>query len=639
MRAALFRTNWRRSSLLIALVLSPDFARGNPCDAVLGTIVAPGEHPTPEAAISELQAEHGRQGNVLAVQGDFDCVIRDGGGGACASATAFNLLQIMRRMTGVEGTLAPHATILAAFKAQPGLLDGRVTNLQMENLLHYYRRYLPGKDFGLNHAPIDSASAPDLAVHPAEIKMLTYHVKPNGGPSIGRHFVVIKKFQDGLLTVTEPGQPLKDLTFELARDPRAKSGWRLVRPKGAPASHAVFDLDSRFTVKLKGTSGPSPRPATPPGPEQVNAHVDATVNAFRGTKNFVSPRAWRKQGAKYGLPGLDLPRELGGGAWKPSQMVKVFEHAGEYDLNLRDVVGGAHVRPLLASDTPEVHDIVRQVGQGKGYVAIAITEPEAGSNMRAMKSQATPVAGGYQLSGTKRYNARFSQASHVVVFTQAPGQEAGKLNAFVLPIDYPGLKFQKMNAQGLHGNSFGGVSFDQLFVPEKYRLGKDGEGGKIFREHFVYWRLMQTSAAIGTGKGALRQMAERIRSRQAFGGPIGRFTHLQQELAENTGKLEMASSLVEKAAKLLDEGRYAEAEPLVAMAKAEGVEFALRAADDAMKAFGAEGYTDGVDLAQRKRDLEGLRIADGTTDVMRQDVVRKVYGEDFWRMAMGLEEP
>ncbi len=163
-------------------------------------------------------------------------------------------------------------------------------------------------------------------------------------------------------------------------------------------------------------------------------------------------------------------------------------------------------------------------------------------------------------------------------------------------------------------------------------------GGKIFREHFLYWRLMQAAAAVGCGKRALKQMAQRIRSREAFGGPIGRFTHLQQALAENTGKLNMASALIREAAKLMDEGEYTKAIPLVAMAKAEGVEFAWKAADDAMRAFGAEGYTDHVDLEQRVQDLSGLRIADGPTDVLRQEVVRRVYGDDLWKMATGTGE-
>jgi alkylation response protein AidB-like acyl-CoA dehydrogenase len=394
------------------------------------------------------------------------------------------------------------------------------------------------------------------------------------------------------------------------------------------------------TLGPKGQGRPTvaKKPKADPKLQTLLTRIDTLAAKLKGKNELTSPIAWRKQSAKFGLPGLDLPRALGGQGLPASQMVKVFEHVGKYSLDLRDVVGGAHVRPLLQSKQKEVRQVAEKVAKGRAYVAIAITEKDAGSNMRAMKSVSEKTKGGYLLTGAKMFNARFETATHVILFARSPVQDSAtpKLNAFVVPIDYPGLKFEKLSAHGLLGNSFGGVSFDHMFVPEKYRIGGEGEGGKAFRDHFLYWRLMQASAAIGTGKGALDQAVARMRTRQAFGGPIGRFTHFQQELAEHTAKLHMASLLVEQAAEKLDHGDDEGAMPLVAMAKGEGVEWALKAADFSMELHGAEGYSpDLTDLGQRVRDLQGLRIADGTTHIMRQEVVRHVYGADLWDMAIG----
>ncbi len=189
-------------------------------------------------------------------------------------------------------------------------------------------------------------------------------------------------------------------------------------------------------------------------------------------------------------------------------------------------------------------------------------------------------------------------------------------------------------AHGLTGNSFGGLKFNDMFVGTEYLLGEDGDGGKIFSEHFTYWRLMQSAAAIGCGEAALQQMADRIKERHAYGGPIGRFTHLQQPIGEYTTKLQMAMALAREAAELIDQGNYEAASPLVNGIKAEGVEIALAASDAAMRAHGALGYSRQVDLGDRVRDLMGLRIADGTTDVMRMEVVRSAYGSEFWTMAI-----
>ena len=119
-----------------------------------------------------------------------------------------------------------------------------------------------------------------------------------------------------------------------------------------------------------------------------------------------------------------------------------------------------------------------------------------------------------------------------------------------------------------------------------------------------------------------------------MGGPIGRFTHLQQPIGEQTTKLRMAAALAREAAQLIDRGNYDAAEPLVDGIKAEGVEIALAACDAAMRAHGALGYSRDVDVGDRLRDLMGLRIADGTTDVMRMLVVREAYGYDLWQMAV-----
>lgn len=359
---------------------------------------------------------------------------------------------------------------------------------------------------------------------------------------------------------------------------------------------------------------------------------------MRGTSNFTSPRAWRERTASFGLPSLDLPAEVGGANWPATKMIEVFRHVGRANLNFRDIVGGAHARPLLHSKNEKVKEIVRLVATGKGYVAIAITEPEVGSNVAGITSTSKKVEGGYLLTGKKLFNARLEQATHVIVFAQGTTAVAGKLSVFVLPLDTPGLHVEKLEAHGLTGNSFGGLTFDKLFVPDDYLIGKDGDGLRIFFEHFLYWRLMQTAAAIGTAEDALDQMAARLKTREAFGGPIGRFTHLQQPIGQHSIELRMAYALATDVAVQIDAGDYEGARPLICGLKAEGVEIALRAVDAATRAFGGEGYSTRVDLGDRLRDLNGLRIADGTTDVMRMEVVRGLFGREFWDMAVEVKD-
>jgi alkylation response protein AidB-like acyl-CoA dehydrogenase len=411
----------------------------------------------------------------------------------------------------------------------------------------------------------------------------------------------------------------------------------LLQPAGAPARDRIFEVNAVFTLTLRPARSVQQGHNRPPNTiDDLKRRIDVAADELRAAGEMRSPRKWREKTASFGLPGLDLPADYGGSAWPAVKVLEVFMHAGRHDLNCRDIVGGAHVRPLLASKHTRALDIVREVADGKAYMAIAMTEPHAGSDFRAITSAAKKVDGGYLLTGEKRYVARLEQATHVIIFTQPASGDRRGLSAFVLPIETPGLERYSFGAHGLKGNSFGGLKFNGVFVGAEQLVGTDGEGDKIFLKHFRYWRLMQVAAAFGTAERALEMMAERLSSRDAFGGPIGRFTHLQQPLGQHTTELKMAKSLAREAALMLDRGDFERADPIINGLKAEGVEIAIRAVDAAMRAFGGEGYSDRVDLGDRLNDLNGLRIADGTTDVMRMDVVRRSYknGNELWDMAV-----
>lgn len=141
------------------------------------------------------------------------------------------------------------------------------------------------------------------------------------------------------------------------------------------------------------------------------------------------------------------------------------------------------------------------------------------------------------------------------------------------------------------------------------------------------------AAAIGAAQMALDRCKERLQNRQAFDGPIGRFTHLQQEYARHAARLYMAWLLVQSTALRLDKQAYCYID--AAMAKAESVEVAIAAVQWAMSIHGAEGYCVSTGLEKILRDLLGLRIADGTPDVLRGQVARGLLGETLYSHSLG----
>ena len=602
----------------------------------------------PDLALDRLQADHSDSGPLLVSQDELDQLIQQDGGGACPIAAGLIAEQALRSMTGLPLDLHPHRTALRLFQEKPELKEGRISNQRFVELLAFLCK-------GLDETPVaittssastsdyetvgirwNSADGPDLSVEAGQIKILAYTVTTAGGKVLGRHFVLLQTSDGNQISFLNPGRPIKDYRFIVEYRGDSTGPKRQLffhSPAGFDRSNQTYELNTIFTIRLINKQ-PGVAKKEDVSVKRIKEQIDQLATLLREQGDFTNPTAWRQHGAAFGLPGLDLPTELGGSGWSTVDMLEIFRHAGKYNLNLRDVVGAAHGRPLAKVNSDYARKVVQGIVEGNTYVAVAITEPDVGTEMKAMTSTATKFGNGFKLTGSKLWNARLRQATHVVLYTQSATNESRKLTAFLLPIDHPGLHLVDQYAHGLTGNSFGGLEFKDMYVGSQHLLGSDGEGGKIFDDHFLYWRLMQAAAAIGCGEGALDQMALRIRTRQVFDAPIGRFTHLQQPIGECATKLAMAAAYAAKAAELIDQGDYKTASTLVNGVKAEGVEIALAAADAAMRAHGALGYSREVDLGDRVRDLMGLRIADGTTDVMRMTVVRDLYGYDLWQMAV-----
>lgn len=357
--------------------------------------------------------------------------------------------------------------------------------------------------------------------------------------------------------------------------------------------------------------------------------------ALRGTPDFRNPQAWRTLTAPSRLLGADLPARVGGGASSVGEMMELFARCGALDLDLREVPGAGYARILALPQTRHFDAVLAEVTAGAAYIGVAITEEGAGSDMHGLTTIALPTSDGdYVLTGEKCYIARLKQATHVVVFAHVRRSDSDHtLTAFLVRLDDPRLEIVTLEHTGLRGVSLGGLILRGVCVPRRARVGGEGEGFQLFLRHFTYWRTAMAAAAIGCGRGALDQAIEWLRTRPAFGGPIGRFTHLQQELAEHVARLHMAWLLVQASADRQDARQPAFAD--ACMAKAEGIEAALAATDWSSRVHGARSQTTQLDLEKRLFDLRALRIAGGTPDVLRSQVARAVLGNALYEAALG----
>ncbi|WP_143169999.1 acyl-CoA dehydrogenase family protein [Pseudomonas fluorescens] len=365
--------------------------------------------------------------------------------------------------------------------------------------------------------------------------------------------------------------------------------------------------------------------------DKTASKVIECFNALDGTPDFHSPIVWRSTIPE--LCRLDCARTRRGiDAHGAAQMVNLFRFFGGLSLDLRDVPGLGHGRLLSLAKGQAFEAFLRDVASGESFAAICITEASGGSDLHSLQTTAVRCEGGYTLTGCKHYVARLRQANLYVVFANVAGLDRS-LSVFLVPASADGIVVHDIPALGLQGRSWGALELNQVFVPKQHRVGGEGQGFSLFSTHFSYWRCAMAAAAIGAAQATLDRCKERLQHRQAFDGPIGRFTHLQQGYAQHAARLHMAWLLVQSTALRLDKQAYCYID--AAMAKAESVEIAIAAAQWAMLIHGAEGCCVSTGLEKNLRDLLGLRIADGTPDVLRGQVARGLLGETLYSLSLG----
>jgi alkylation response protein AidB-like acyl-CoA dehydrogenase len=366
--------------------------------------------------------------------------------------------------------------------------------------------------------------------------------------------------------------------------------------------------------------------------DRIYSEVAKILNDNIGDDLF-KPLSWRRKLTVCKVAGIDTSCLVGGLGFSNVDISEIFALFGMIDLNLRDVPGVGHAR-ILTKNTEKFSGVLNGILNGTEYCGVAITEEGAGSDLHELATIALPDKDGYILNGKKCFIARIAESSYFIVFAHVIRENGYKrLTAFLVFKDQPNIVYEEMNCSGFKGVSWGKIEFRNIFIPKSMRIGGEGEGFKIFIQHFTYWRTVQSAAALGSAYAAFSQAVEHLQNRKCFGGLIGRFSHLQQELAYHISRLNMCWLLTQKIMENLDKNRFQFYE--ACMLKAEALEIAIKVVMWSMKVHGARGCLEDNLLEKRLRDLTALRIADGVTDVLRGQVAKSIIGSELYEFALG----
>jgi alkylation response protein AidB-like acyl-CoA dehydrogenase len=357
-------------------------------------------------------------------------------------------------------------------------------------------------------------------------------------------------------------------------------------------------------------------------------------------------------GPEVGLHLVFLPEEyggLGGGAYDVYRLSCEF---AKIDLGLATamlaVALGTDPIRVGCTEEQKAKWITRIAEEGL-IVAYGVTEPEAGSNVQSLKTEATPVADGngvvthYRLNGVKQFISNGSIADLYTILAKAPGGPT----FFVVERRTPGLTPGRHEIKhGIRLSDTAQVLLQDVLIPAANIVGeREGDGLKQANEVFGYTRLMVAAFGLGAGLAALEKAIAYSKQRKQFGSYLAQkqgFTH--KLLVPNSVRLAAARAYIEYVADLLDSGS-ADRQVEGSVAKLFATEVGNVAADQAVQALGGYGYCVDFEVEKIRRDARILTIYEGTSEIqqsiigifrMREAVKSK--GQFYLRMAEEVEE-
>lgn len=323
--------------------------------------------------------------------------------------------------------------------------------------------------------------------------------------------------------------------------------------------------------------------------------------------------------AEAGLFKLFVPEDLGGSGVKALPVCLAREElAGVYcpaDVTL--AMQGLGSYPIfLAGDSDQKKKFLKKIGSGEWLTTFALTEPEAGSDVNSVRSEAQEQPEGFVLNGTKRFISNGFAANMAVTFVRTPmANNPRAISAFIVEKGMPGFSVaSRMKVVAPH--DLVELKFDRCLIPKRNLLGGLGEGFKIATKTLELFRMSVGAAAVGIGQAAFDAALSYAKKRVQFNSPIVRFQAIQLKLADMATELDAARALVYRAAILKDRGG-ANVSRAASMAKLYATEAAFRAVDQGVQIHGGMGVVQGSVVERLYREIRALRIYEGTSEIQK----------------------
>jgi acyl-CoA dehydrogenase len=332
--------------------------------------------------------------------------------------------------------------------------------------------------------------------------------------------------------------------------------------------------------------------------------------------------------AEHGFLGLKYPEAIGGQGGDHLHDAVFTEELARCGSGGLAAGIGAHIGiatpPVFKFGTEEQHErYLRPAIAGQKIAALAITEPDAGSDVAALRTSAERVDGGWVVRGSKTYITNGVRADFWVTAVKTTAEGGHHGISFLVVDRQDAVSATPLKKMGWHASDTAEVTFDEAFVPEQNLLGREHEGFALIMANFQWERLLMALGAVAAMQRAVDKTVEFARTRQTFGRPLTKHQAIRHKLVDLETRTHTCRVLTYDALEKFVNGRDPVKE--VTMAKLVTQRAAFEVADECLQIHGGAGYMREYEIERMARDARLGPIGGGTDEIMRE-ILGKVMG-------------
>jgi short-chain 2-methylacyl-CoA dehydrogenase len=350
--------------------------------------------------------------------------------------------------------------------------------------------------------------------------------------------------------------------------------------------------------------------------------------AFELNENNEFPVGLYQKMGELGLVGVPYPEEFGGGGGSWLQFAIVHEEISRIDSGIANsFMGNSSVATLLNTfgNLEQKEEWLPSILTGQKLGAIAITEPNAGSDANNLKTTATLVGNEWVINGAKTFISNSgTEITDPIVVAAVTGVEPNgrkKIGTFIVPKHTKGLIISPpLKKIGWHANDTRELTFEDCRIPVENLLGDQAKGYKQALEAISAGRFLIASMGLGIAQGCLDLCLRYVKEREAFGKHLKDFQNIQFTLAEMATKVELARLMIYKAASLKDKNLPFARES--SMAKMYATQTAMEVSRAALQMHGGYGVMREYDVSRHFNAAKILEIVEGTNEIQKLIISR-----------------